>query len=74
MSAWSIGGGTVTLALLKEVCHYGAGFEVSYAQARPSAAHSLLLLPADQDVELSTPFSAPFLLHAVMLPTMMIMD
>jgi hypothetical protein len=30
-----------------------AGFEVSYAQARLSVAHNLLLLSADQDVELS---------------------
>jgi hypothetical protein len=36
-------------------------FEVSYAQATPSVADSLLLLPADQDVELSVPFPAPCL-------------
>ena len=30
--------------------HYGAGIEVSYAQAIPSVAHSVL--PADQDVGL----------------------
>jgi hypothetical protein len=29
-----------------------AGFEVPYAQATSSVAHSLLLLPADQDIEL----------------------
>jgi hypothetical protein len=29
----------------------GAGFEVCSAQALLSVAHSLLLLPADQDVE-----------------------
>ena len=28
------------------------GSEVLYAQAMPSVAHSLLLLPVDQDVEL----------------------
>jgi hypothetical protein len=38
----------------------GAGFEVSYAQAMPSVAHSLLL-PADQDVEISAPSPAPCL-------------
>ena len=31
------------------------GFEVSYAQAMPSVAHSLLLLSVDQDVKLSAP-------------------
>jgi hypothetical protein len=36
-------------------------FEVSDAQAMPSVAHSLLLLPADKDVELSAPFPAPYL-------------
>ena len=30
-------------------------FEVIHAQALPSVAHSLLLLPSDQDVELSAP-------------------
>ena len=33
----------------------GVSFEVSYAQAMPSMAYSLLLLPADQDVELLAP-------------------
>jgi hypothetical protein len=50
----------------------GVGFEVSYAQAIPSVAHSLFLVPVDQDLEL-------FLQHhvyldAAMLPTLMIMD
>ena len=40
----------------------GTAFEVSYAQAMPSVAHSLLLLPVDQDVELSAPFPALCLL------------
>ena len=54
----------------------GVGFEVSYAQAMPSVTHSLLLLSADQDVELSAPSPAPFAAchHAAMLPTMMIID
>jgi hypothetical protein len=30
-------------------------FEVSYAQATPSVAHSFLQLPVDEDVELSAP-------------------
>ena len=37
------------VALLEEVCHCGTGSEVSYAEAMPSVAHSLLL-PLDQDV------------------------
>ena len=45
----------------------GVGFEVSEAQARPSA-HFLFLLPTDPDVELSAPSPAPC------LPAMMIMD
>jgi hypothetical protein len=39
----------------------GAGFEVSDTQAGPSVAHSLLLLPVDQDVELSAPSPVPCL-------------
>jgi hypothetical protein len=42
-------------------------FEVLYTQATPGVAHSLLLLPLDQDVDLSAPSSAPRLpgcLHA----------
>lgn len=41
-----------------------AGFEVSYAQARPSVA--VLLLTADQDAELSSTMSV--CLDAAMLP------
>lgn len=33
---------------------WGVGFEVIYAQAMNSVAHSLLLLPVDQVVELSS--------------------
>ena len=33
----------------------GAGFEVSYAQAMSSVAHSLLLLPVDQAVGILAP-------------------
>jgi len=32
----------VGVALLEEVCHWGVGFEVSEAQARPSSLHSSL--------------------------------
>jgi hypothetical protein len=39
------------MALLKEVCQLCRRcFEVVYAQAMPTVAHSLLLLPADQDI------------------------
>ena len=47
---WSLLGG---VALLEEVCvTVGAGFMVSYAQAKPSVARSFFL-PAEQDMELS---------------------
>ena len=39
----------VGVALLEEICHRELGFEVSKAQARPSAT----LLPIDPDVVLS---------------------
>ena len=42
------------VALLEEVCHYGASFEVHLVW------HSLLM-PADQDVDLSAPSPAPCL-------------
>jgi hypothetical protein len=46
---WSLLGG---VALLEEVCvTVGAGFMVSYAQAKPSVARSFFL-PAEQDMEL----------------------
>jgi hypothetical protein len=62
LNAWSIGSGTIRrcgvagvgVALLEELCHFGAGFAVSYAQATPSVAQSLLL-PVDHDVELLAP-------------------
>ena len=43
------------MALLEKVCHSGG-----YAQAIPSVERTLLL-PADQDVELSAPSPAPCL-------------
>jgi hypothetical protein len=49
------------MALLEKVYHLGAGFESFSAQAMPSVAHSLILLPADEDVELSVPSPAPCL-------------
>jgi hypothetical protein len=54
-SSWS------RLAFLEEVCHFGGGFEVSYAQVMLSVVHSLLLLPLDQNVELLGPSPAPWL-------------
>jgi hypothetical protein len=38
-----------------------AGFKVLYGQAMPSIGHSLLLLPAEQDKELSAIPPAPCL-------------
>jgi hypothetical protein len=59
-----MGSGTIRgNGLMEKVCHWGqeAGFEVLNVQAMPSEVHSLLLLPVDQDVELSAPFPAPCL-------------
>jgi hypothetical protein len=50
------------------------GFEVSYTQATLSVVHSLLLLSANQDVELSAPSPAPCLPGHHMFPAMMAMD
>jgi hypothetical protein len=69
LNAWPTGSGTIRrcgfvgvgVALLEEVCHCGMGFEVSYAQAILSVVYSLLLLPSDQDVDLSAPSPAPCL-------------
>ena len=47
----------VGVALLEEVCHCEGGFEVSY-MLKLCPVHGLLLLLADQDVELSAPSSA----------------
>ena len=66
LNAYPIGSGTiwkhdlvgVSVALLEEVCHHGVVFEISFDQAMSSVTHNLLLLPADQDVELSSPSSA----------------
>ena len=57
----------VGVALSEDVCHYGAGFEGSYAQVKPTVFPSLLLLPVDQDVQLSAPYPAPCLLAAAMI-------
>ena len=58
LNAWPIGSGTNRrCGLVGEsvlLC-VGAGFEVSYAQAIPSVAHSLPLMSEDQDVELCAP-------------------
>jgi hypothetical protein len=46
----------------------GTGFEALCVQAVPRVAHNLLLLPLDQDAELSAPSPASC------LPAMMITD
>jgi hypothetical protein len=48
------------VALLEEMCHCEAGFEVLYAQASPSVTVPSLV-PVDQDVELSASLPAPSL-------------
>lgn len=68
VNAWPIGNGItrryslvgIGMALLKCV-NVEAGFEVSSAQATPSVVQNILLLPADQDVELPVPSPAPCL-------------
>jgi hypothetical protein len=47
--------------MLEKVCHCGVGFEISHIQAMPNVEHSPLLLPLDQDEELSAPSPAPCL-------------
>lgn len=51
----------------------GMDFEVSYVQSMPSVARTLLLLSADQNVELTAPSPAPCLLHTAMFSSMMTM-
>ena len=60
------------MALLEEVVHR-RGSEVSTAQATPNGADSSLLLPWDQDLELSALSPIPCL-PGLEHPTMMIMD
>lgn len=53
----------------------GMDFEAYYAQARPSVTHRLLLMPVDQDEELTSFSSTELLLaHSLPYPAMMIMD
>ena len=59
------------LSPLFECC--GGGFEFCYAQAMLSVTHSLLL-PADQDAELSAPSPAPCLPGCCHASSLMIMD
>jgi hypothetical protein len=60
------------MVLLEEVCHWGWGFRVSNARARPSGF--LFLLPVDKDVELLATLQHHVCLHATVLPAMMIID
>ena len=75
LNAWPIGSGTtrryglveVGVAFWRKCVTVEAGFEASYAQVRPNVAHSLLL-PSDQDAELSQLFLQHHVcLHASML-------
>ena len=61
-SWWHCLGGSGDTDLLEKACHCRErGCEVLYAQAMSSVECILLLLPADQDVELSAPSPAPSL-------------
>ena len=64
----------VGVVMMEEACHFGVGFGVSNAQARPSV--SLFLLPANPDVELPTILQHhdAICLHFAMLPSMITMD
>ena len=68
LNAWPMGSGTIRRCDLgvgwlcwRKCIILGVGFEVSYAQAPGRVAHSLLLLPVDQNVELSAPSLVPCL-------------
>ena len=54
----------VGMAPLEEVCHWGVGLDRSKVSARPSV--TLILMPVDQDTELSATSPAPYL-HACCL-------
>jgi hypothetical protein len=63
------------VSLSDEVCHCGGGLRgLLYAQAISSLEHHLILLPVEQNIELSALFQPHVCLHKAMLPTMMIMD
>jgi len=62
------------VALLEEVCHGGSRLWGLLCSSYINEEHSLLLLPVDQDVELTVPSPAPCLPNAASLPAMMIMD
>jgi hypothetical protein len=51
----------ISVALLRKRSIVGVGFEFSCTEVMPSVAGRLLLVPTDQDVELSAPFLAPCL-------------
>ena len=54
-----------SMALLKEVCHLGVGFEISEAQARPKSSLSLLPVNPDLEVLATSPASClPVYRHA----------
>jgi hypothetical protein len=67
LKAWPIGSGTIRRPCLRKCVTVGAGFEVSYAQATSSMAHSLLRLHADQEVEFSVLPLVTYLLPAMMI-------
>ena len=60
LNACHIGSGTIRrcdligvgMALLEKICPCGVGFELLYAQAKPSVARSLPLLPESQELQM----------------------
>ena len=69
LNVWTIGSGTfrrfnlvgIGIAFWRKDVTVGAGIEFSYAEATPTVEHILLLLPVNQDVELSSPSPVPCL-------------
>ena len=62
LNAWPTGSGTIRrCGLVGGSVTVEEGFEVIYTQAMPSVIDSLLMLPVDQDVEISALSPAPCL-------------
>lgn len=75
VNAWPMECTIRGVALLEQVCHWGMAysFEISYAQAPPSVAQSLLLLQIKmQNSQL--PLQLRVCLDTIMLPAMTTMD
>ena len=64
----------VGVALLEEVCQWGWALGFRMLKPYPVLSHSLFLLPAYSDVELSAPSPVPFLPGHPILPATVIMN